>query len=284
MTPEEEEVGGARHELRAPWLAWPTLVLLLVGLLLWGGGIAAGASGQLHLAAAVPLVSLGVYTLFTVNHDAAHHAVSRVRWINGLAGRLASLAQLAPFVGFRWIHLAHHRHTNDPARDPHWYVGQGAGLASRLWHLATADLVYPRYVRLGERPRREALEFVLTMLGGAALLAGAALGGSWLEVLVLVVLPQRLATFWLSYSFDYLPHRPHDVTANEDRYRASNVVSGRLVTAGLLCQNYHLVHHLYPSLPFYRYPRVWQAEKARLVARGARVLTLWGAPRHDPLG
>ena len=31
-----------------------------------------------------------------------------------------------------------------------------------------------------------------------------------------------------------------------------------LLTPVLLYQNYHLVHHLYPLAPFYRYIRLWK--------------------------
>jgi len=32
-----------------------------------------------------------------------------------------------------------------------------------------------------------------------------------------------------------------------------------LLTPVLLYQNYHLVHHLYPTVPFYRYISIWRA-------------------------
>jgi fatty acid desaturase len=34
-----------------------------------------------------------------------------------------------------------------------------------------------------------------------------------------------------------------------------------LLTPVLLYQNYHLVHHLYPTVPFYRLLKVWNAKK-----------------------
>jgi fatty acid desaturase len=34
-----------------------------------------------------------------------------------------------------------------------------------------------------------------------------------------------------------------------------------LLTPVLLCQNYHLVHHLYPTVPFYRLLKVWNAKR-----------------------
>jgi fatty acid desaturase len=32
-----------------------------------------------------------------------------------------------------------------------------------------------------------------------------------------------------------------------------------LLTPLLTYQNYHLVHHLYPTVPFYRYRRLWES-------------------------
>jgi fatty acid desaturase len=34
-----------------------------------------------------------------------------------------------------------------------------------------------------------------------------------------------------------------------------------LLTPLLLYQNYHLVHHVYPTVPFYRYLKIWKAKQ-----------------------
>jgi fatty acid desaturase len=42
------------------------------------------------------------------------------------------------------------------------------------------------------------------------------------------------------------------------------------VTAFFMCnENYHLEHHLYPGIPWYNLPRLHQALRNELIARGA---------------
>ena len=95
--------------------------------------------------------------------------------------------------------------------------------------------------------------------------------------LVVVLLPARLATAALAFAFDYLPHRPHETPAQEDRYRASHVFRERWLTLPLCGQNYHLVHHLYPAVPFYRYGAVWFDQREALLLKGASERGLFGA-------
>lgn len=95
--------------------------------------------------------------------------------------------------------------------------------------------------------------------------------GHGYAVLILWVLPVRLTVFLLAMFFDYVPHHPHRVCAHVDRYAATRVLDHP--RAGWLFQNQHLhvIHHLYPAVPFYRYPRVWAELGPTLRARGVRV-------------
>jgi ring-1,2-phenylacetyl-CoA epoxidase subunit PaaE len=75
-------------------------------------------------------------------------------------------------------------------------------------------------------------------------------------------------------AFDYLPHYPYDTKASDNEFRATNLKPeySWLMTPVCLSQNYHLIHHLYPRVPFYRYPWVWHHAKQELIDAGARIM------------
>ncbi|MBK7974525.1 MAG: fatty acid desaturase [Deltaproteobacteria bacterium] len=264
-----------------PPVSRPTLVLAAVAFAGWLTILAAAVAGALPAPLAVALLTLAGYLTFTPMHDASHGSVGRSRWLNELTGRLAGVPLMAPFRAFRFAHLEHHRNTNDPARDPDMWSGGRFRLTLPLRWM-TQDLhYYAFYFRhLASRPRDERVETVVTLLAlwGAAALAAAS--GHGREVLLFVVLPSRLAIGLLACSFDWLPHAPHQVLGAEDRFRATLNVRwsaarpGRFLTPLLVSQNYHLVHHLFPGVPFYRYGAVWHARERELVAKGAGHRTL----------
>jgi fatty acid desaturase len=262
--------------LHGPALSWPALLLAAAAWGVWGGGAWLGVTGRAPAAVAVGVGALGAYLAFTPLHEAAHRAVApRRRALNDWLGRLCAPLLLAPFAVFRHEHLQHHRHTNSPAQDPDAWSGRGPALLLPLrW--ATQDLHYywrfPRALPLLTRGERAETAAAMALMLGAA---GALLAlGQGRALLLAWVLPARLAILVLAFAFDYLPHRPHRVTAAEDRYRATRVVDSPLLGVLLLSQNYHLVHHLYPAVPFHRYGRVWRAQEAQLRARGAKVTRL----------
>jgi len=257
-------------------LAWPTLVLSIGVTALWLTSTTLALLGTIPSAVALALNVIAAFGAFTPMHDASHRSVSASRGVNEAVGRLSSLLLLAPFPAFRWVHLEHHKHTNEPDADPDYWSGKGPGWMLPLRWL-TQDLHY--YVlyfeALDRRPHRERVE----VLGSLALFYGAAIAlaaAGWLGPVVLLwLIPARIATAMLAFSFDYLPHRPHRITSKQDRYRATHILADRWLTPLFLYQNYHLIHHLYPGVPFYRYARVWRAEERALIAKGAAVKRLF---------
>jgi ring-1,2-phenylacetyl-CoA epoxidase subunit PaaE len=49
-----------------------------------------------------------------------------------------------------------------------------------------------------------------------------------------------------------------------------------LFTPLMLSQNYHLVHHLHPSIPFYRYLPTWRRNEEAYLERDAAISTVFG--------
>src|SRR5690606_18210020 len=104
----------------------------------------------------------------------------------------------------------------------------------------TQDLYYyVTYARATRsRPRLEALEVWVSFVAMYALVAWAVVAGYGLEVLVLWLVPSRLAIAFLAWGFDYLPHRPHDTPAREDRFAATHIIGNWWLTPLFLYQNY----------------------------------------------
>ena len=249
-------------QVETPRLSLPAFGLFLAGLGLWAGSTALALRGAWPLFASVPLNAIAVYVLFTVMHDASHNSLSSSAAVNLWLGRIAVLffASFASFRTFRFIHMQHHRFTNDHAQDPDDYAGRGPRWQRPLrW--ASTDLNYLAFYlpKLRSRPRAERTELALVACLMLAFILAAFVSGHLVALLVLLVLPARLTNLWLGFAFDYLPHHGLDITAAQDRFKATRnrIGAERLLTPLLLYQNYHLVHHLHPVVPFHRYVSLW---------------------------
>ena len=251
-----------------PRIAWPTVMLLVAAFAIFGLSTLAYVEGALSLFWAILFNTTAAYISFTPAHDASHNAVSSNRQLNEWIGRIATALQSpVPFFRtFRYIHMQHHRFTNDEAKDPDVYVGTGPRwLLPFKW--ATLDLSYFYYYLKPsvflQRPASERRELYFAFLFGAVVFTVITLAG-WLEYyLLLFLVPTRLTAIFLALSFDFLPHYPHQAHAKDEPFRCTSNRVGMewLLTPVLLYQNYHLVHHLYPTVPFYRYIKVWNARK-----------------------
>ena len=247
-----------------PAVAWPTVALLVVGLALWFGSVAALLSGLWPWPVSTLISAVASYVLFTVAHDAAHHSTSSNQQLNRWIGRLA-VPFFAPHAGmstWRYIHMQHHRFTNhDDGNDPDHYTMRGPAWQRPLRWI-TVDLFYMVFYvpRLASRPRAEKIELFTQWAVVITLSVLAVVNGYGFELLVLYFLPCRIAILFLGWAFDYLPHNGLHHTPTEDKLKTTrNRVGGeRWLSPVLLYQNYHLVHHLHPLVPFYRYIKVWR--------------------------
>lgn len=263
--------------------AWTTIALFFV---LWAGlivSVTAVLNGMFPLWAGCLVNATLLYVLAHINHEAIHRNISggnpRLRWLNEAIGQFGSIWFFLPFQAFKAVHLAHHGAPNNAATDGDMWVARKnplavlAGCATILWGY---ELQLWRMASEGKLKRSATISIYSQRL--AVIVAWTFLFaiGYGAETFFLWILPALIVMPVLAMFFAFIVHQPHDET---DPYRSSNVILARgplqpLVTAIFVFQNYHLIHHLNPRIPFYRYGEHFRARRAELEAKGASITTI----------
>jgi beta-carotene hydroxylase len=261
-----EEHARFRQLQAKPVVAVPTLILFVCG---WAVAIALMVlTLELHalpLTVGAVLAGITGYFLFSPIHDALHRSVSRHEWVNDVIA-IGTVNLMLPYVShklLRWGHMQHHRYTNEVGKDPDASLTHKWHAPITMW--AFFELFYvPDYLRhRHERPAAEARQVIAQLVAGFALL-GVLFWYQGAEFALYWLLASRV-TLWLIVAvFVWLPHQPHTILQKDHPYQATLLRRGKewLLTPLMAYQNWHLVHHLYPNVPFYRYKQVWMAREA----------------------
>lgn len=271
-------------------VGWPAVLLAAALVAIDVATIALWASGSLPLPLAVGSVinSLVAYAFYTVHHDATHKAISgrqpRWRWLDTACGTLASCALLLEFRGYAANHLRHHAHTNtatdpDPfVKGPLWQVPikwMFLITLSTVGALPSGDRLVAKLLRRlvpgfgaqdTDRDRADGRRLRRWSQLSLVVLAASIPLGVFVPTLVLWWLPSRVGILLLMVLFQWLPHFPFDRT---DRFGATRVTRFPASTWLLLQQDRHLIHHLYPSIPWYRYRAAFRELRPSLEANSA---------------
>lgn len=259
-----------------PYLAWPTL-LLLAGVYLGLGVVSYLAlAGHLPIWLGSILNCVILYGTYTVVHEGAHDNIvsrkSRFRWINLGAAFLAALPLCILIYPHRASHFVHHRKCNSD-EDPDIYARGSFGVVT-LWRipLAIMDQLNPvsqyrqcQAFGLSRWQRGFSYASYVCMVG---LVIGIVRAGYGFELVALWFVPFFVGYGLMLVFFTWVPHHPHTLTGRYHDTRCSLWPGGNLLTQG---QNYHLIHHMMPWVPWYNYERVfteirpWLEEKHALI-------------------
>jgi len=229
------------------------------------GAWVALATGTPWIAPALGVHGVILVFLFAPLHETIHRTAFRARGLNDAVAWVCGALLALPPVYFRAFHFAHHRYTQDPARDPELTTPKPRTLAQYLvyvsgvayWRRQLGGLAQHAMGRVDEpfiaprqRPAvvREA-RVLLAAYGGLAL--GSIVLGS-VAVLVYWLIPvalgQPFLRMYLLAEHTGCPHVP-DMLANSRTTRSNRAMR-------LLAWNmpYHAEHHAYPALPFHALP------------------------------
>lgn len=264
-------------------VAWPSVFLGFGIVTAFGTVCALGATGTIPLWAGLIINSLLLYAIQTPLHEACHGNIagreSRWMWLNHLVGYLCGACLLHEYKAFRHMHLMHHRDTNDPELDPDNWVDVKHPLAV-LFRCFTIVPYYHHFFfkHVAFKPDVPGNFQVATHVIAAywilySVAFWLSVFGYWREVLMLWLLPHWVGSAIIIFFFAWLPHQPH---VAKERYRDTNVfwIKGwweKLADWAYLYQNFHLIHHLFPRIPFYKYRKVFTELKPVLEKQGARI-------------
>jgi beta-carotene hydroxylase len=207
---------------------------------------------------------LALHLSGTVIHDACHNVAHRNRIVNAILGHGSALLLAFSFPVFTRVHLQHHAHVNDPDNDPDHYVSTGGPLL-----LVAVRFLYHEIFFFKRQLWRkyELLEWLIARAIVIAIFYIGVQNGFLGYLLNFWGIPSMIVGVTLGLFFDYLPHRPFQ---ERDRWKNARVYPNRLLNLLIMGQNYHLIHHLWPSIPWYSYERAYGEMKPLLDAKGCQ--------------
>jgi fatty acid desaturase len=222
----------------------------------------------------VAFIGARQHALIVLAHDAAHWRLFRTRAINDWVGELLLAWPFVLFTmqAYRRNHLPHHRHINTD-RDPDWVRKQDSEWRFPMTRLKLARLLildvlgvgFVKFVIVATKlPRSAASD---TNRGNAFnvgrlvfLIAGAvtiSVSQLWIPFLLFWVLPYIT---WMQLCFHVRSIAEHFAIRGRTGIYAQTrtVLPTWLERVFILPKNasYHLEHHLFPSVPFYRLPEL----------------------------
>nr|WDA98857.1 fatty-acid desaturase [Sciadococcus taiwanensis] len=187
----------------------------------------------------------------TVIHDASHRTAHYNKLINALAGHISAMLLGFSFPVFTRVHMQHHAHVNDSENDPDHFVST----AGPLWLIAARFFYHEVYFFQRKLWRKH--ELLEWLFGRLAVFIVVILGFqfNFLDfILKFWFCPALIVGLALGLFFDYLPHRPFK---SKDKWKNARVYPNPVLNFLIFGQNYHLIHHLWPSIPWYNYQKVY---------------------------
>jgi fatty acid desaturase len=294
---------------RATAIEWPTALLIAVIYAAWLALV--WFHDRVPLWLWLPLAAWTAAWWSSAQHEILHGHPTRSRAVNSALGTPPFWLWL-PFEVYRQQHLTHHRddRLTDPLDDPEtrywtpdgwrelgpigqWVVAVQQTLIGRLvigplWSIPRFLIDETRALLAGDRHKARIwarhLVWCALLLGFVLGVAGMPL---WQYLLGFVYLGTSLV-----FVRSFAEHRAHDAVEKRTAIVENSPVFGLL----FLNNNLHVVHHRFPTLPWYKIPAFYRrhreqvlAENGGLVYDGYReVFRRFFAKAHDapvhPLG
>ena len=293
-----EQSINEKHEAKAltPEVAWPTLAFLFVLAGVHWSMIWLTLSGAVALGWLVLPIGFTTYAHYTLVHESVHGNIVRNRryaWVHTLVGWYGSIMLFSTWPLLERTHKHHHSFVNTE-KDPDIYVK--LSLPRLLLRNLISTVLQPVPILLQKRvfrdsalargyvnadqimSRNEKVQHHVVNGLQCLIFWSLALGVFGWVFVGLVYGAVLIAMNMLIIMFQWLPHHPFSETG---RYSATRNIGFTGWNFLFLWQNWHLMHHLWPSVPFYNYQRLYNRLQPVLEEKGARHHDGL-APTHGP--
>lgn len=248
-------------------LEWPTLWLFLAVVLVFSFSTYLGFTKVIPATLAVIINTAAVYSSFTVMHEASHKNISRkYPRLEYALGLLSGLLFHGAYEQFISIHLRHHAKVNIHGEDPDLHAAGPLGIL-KLFAWGLTLFVYSKFFWKKDMfQKRRAWGIILPYVFILALYFVGHRYSFIPALLTFWLLPSFLGVMLTVFVFDHLPHRPHTDTG---KYTNASFYPRKGIDWLVFMQSHHLVHHLWPSVPWYRYRECYAQKRDELLAAGS---------------
>jgi fatty acid desaturase len=216
--------------------------------------------------------------LFAPLHEAVHWTAFRRRRLNDVVAWTCGAVLLLPPTYFRAFHFAHHRHTQDPARDPELATPKPRMLVDYLLHVSGLPYWRERLVTtLRHAWGRVADPFIAPRQRPAIVREARLMLGLYLLAAVGSVALSSAALFYLWVGPALLGHpflRLYLLAEHTGCPLVASMLENSRTTRSLapirrLAWNmpYHAEHHACPALPFHALPAAHRLLRARIAVQ-----------------
>lgn len=212
--------------------------------------------------------------LFTLEHECTHKTPFRSERLNESVGRLTGFLQFLPFERFRYFHLAHHRFTNDPDRDPERASAKPATRAAWIWMVTGVPnwMWLMRQIVISATRRDRAAFIPPRATDRITREAQVHLALYGLATLAMVLVAPWLFWVWIVPSLIgqpflrvYLLAEHANCAPVADMFvNTRTTLTSRVVRALAWNMPFHAEHHTYPAVPFHQLPALHERMKTHL--------------------
>lgn len=254
--------------------AWPTLILGVFIIALYSTLTLLVVTEQMHLGVGILLASCLYYMGYAVLHEAVHENISgkndALAWVNDVLGFFMGQILCVSYCAHRKQHLKNHSHRDESISHQRENLLQSTILVAKLQYrnyftnnLERAQLTErcTVFLEIGLMiVGRGFLVFHYTGLNVALFFTGALLLGTLILVVLFIWCVHPTFSKETSYqnTITYIFPKPIHMP----------------LTWLWLFQNYHIIHHLFPNVPFYKYQKLFYEIETKLIQKNARIVRL----------